>query len=92
MAECAHVNLMEPTVQSYSFCTCSDAMKRGDLWLTCCIPSLGVGAVVLGAGRSGGRSPWARHRYGKSGHGTKSYVTTEYVREKEGFCLSVKQA
>lgn len=83
---------MEPTVQSDSFCTCSDAMRRGDLWLTCCIPSLGVGAGVLGAGRSGGRGSWARLRSGKSGHGTKSYVTTEYMGEKEGFCLSVKQA
>lgn len=48
--------------------------------------------MVLGAGRSGGRGSWARLRSGKSGHGTKSYVTAEYMGEKEGFCLSVKEA
>lgn len=74
---------MEPTVQSDSFCTCSDVMRRGDLWLTSCISSLGVGAVVLGTDRPG-RGPWTRLRAGRSGHRKKSYVTTEYM-EKESF-------
>lgn len=89
MAERAHVNLMEPTVQSDSFCTWAGVMRRGDLELTSSTlsPGVGWGAVVLGTGRSG-RGPWTRLRFGSTGHSKKSSVTTESVRKKGG-CSSL---